>query len=450
MKTYKLFLFATAILLSSAGFAQSGVTGALTWSISGNTLTISGEGDMPDYRGGTPAAPWYDYRISITTVVIENGVTGIGNDAFWENRNITTVSIPESVTKIGVDAFQMCERLGSIVIPESVTSIGDLAFNGCINLKSVTVPGSVKSIGNRAFDYCTGLTSAVISEGVTTMGNQVFSMCSNLTSVTLPGSITSIEDRTFSNCSNLASITIPEKVKVIGRYAFRNCSSLASIAFPASVTTIRDFAFSGCTGLAAITVPGTVITLGAMSFGNCTGLTSVSISDGVRIIHNSAFAGCNNLASISIPASVTHLGEINVINDCPKLKKVKVGWLTPLAVAYTAGADYSDCILEVPAGTADLYRAANFWKDFIIVEESTSALTSVSATQAKIYFNNANELAVEQAQGSDLTVFNTMGGMIYAQTNLSEKEIINASRWANGIYIVCVGNEKIKLIKPKR
>jgi hypothetical protein len=149
----------------------SGTTGSLTWSFNGGTLTISGEGAMPNY-GRVSAQPWFDYASEITAVEIGNGVTSIGKNAF----TLTTLgqaTIPSSVETIGIDAFSYTD-LKQITIPNSVKSIGNNAFGYCEKLASVTIGSSVEVIGSNAFAE-TSLTQIAIPNSVKTIGDDAFS-----------------------------------------------------------------------------------------------------------------------------------------------------------------------------------------------------------------------------------------------------------------------------------
>ena len=161
--------------------------------------------------------------------IIPNGVTSIGNSAFYDCSGLPFVTIPNSVTSIGEKSFENCSGLKTITIGNSVTSIGDGAFRGCSGLTSVTIPNSVTSIGSSAFRDCVGLTSVEIPNSVTEMGVKTFQGCTRLTSVTIGNSVTSIGRRVFSDCSALTSVTLPNSVTEIGTSAFQDCSSLTSV-----------------------------------------------------------------------------------------------------------------------------------------------------------------------------------------------------------------------------
>ena len=203
----------------------------LTWALNRGVLTISGTGNMTNYSMMDPYAPspWHSYSYYITSVIINDGVTGIGNDAFSDCR-LTSVTIPNSVTSIGNYAFYLCTELASVIIPNSVTQIGEGAFLGCSSLASVTIPNSVTSIGESVFSSCTGLRSVTIPNSVTSIGRYAFNDCRVLASVTIPGCVISIGDHAFDHCDELDTVyfesTTPPQ---LGAWAFEKTSSLKII-----------------------------------------------------------------------------------------------------------------------------------------------------------------------------------------------------------------------------
>lgn len=238
-------LLTFALLLTAVTGAWSWTSGACTVTLVGTTLTVSGSGAMADYVD-YELRPWHSNVGNITSIVIENGVTSIGYNAFMgcNNASLASVTIPASVTSIGYAAFQLCTmpsvtfasgsqltsidgyafeecpNLTSFTIPDGVTSIGNSAFMGCANLASVTIPVSVETIDDYAFSLCTGLTSITIPASVTTIGKYTFKG-SGLTSITIPNSVTSIGEEAFSECENLATVTLNSNPK-IGADAFKN------------------------------------------------------------------------------------------------------------------------------------------------------------------------------------------------------------------------------------
>ena len=295
----------------------------LTWKLyEDGTLNISGTGAMKDYNSTDNLSPAY-MNSSVKKVVIEEGVTNIGNWAFSECSSLTSITIPDSVTNIGAAAFDSCGSLTSITIPGSVTSIGTVAFYNCSGLTSVTIPDSVTNIGAAAFDSCGSLTSIVIPNSVTSIEPYAFSACSSLTSITIPDSVTSIGNNAFDSCSSLTSITIPDSVTSIGNNAFDSCSSLTSITIPDGVTSIESYAFYNCSGLTSITIPDSVTNIGAAAFDSCTSLTSITIPDSVTSIESYAFCNCSNLTSITIPDSVTNIGAA-AFDSCTSLKTISL------------------------------------------------------------------------------------------------------------------------------
>ena len=306
----------------------------LTWALktTGN-LVISGLGEMNDFNSYSTDA-WRNYSSLIKTVTIEDGVTTIGDYAFYGCTSLTNIVIPDGVTTIGDRAFPNCTSSTRVIIGDSVTSIGDWAFVGCTSLTGIEVDKdnpSYKSIngnlyskdGKKLIQYAIGKTdkSFTIPDDVTTIGTSAFYGCSSLTSIVMPNSVTCIDLYAFECCTSLTNIVIPDGVTCIANGAFYDCDSLTSVTIGSGVTTIGDYAFLNCTSLTSVVIPDSVTTIGNYVFRDCSSLTSIVIPDSVTAIGDCAFQGCTSLISIVIPDSVTTIGY-DAFYNCSKLVEV--------------------------------------------------------------------------------------------------------------------------------
>ena len=238
------------------GEALSGSCGKnLTWKLTDGTLTVSGTGEMTNYSSQFDT-PWARNE-TITAIVVEDGVTSIGSNAFCSVYTAKSISIPEGITKIGNDAFSGCSGVKELVLPSTLTEIGEQAFSDCSGLESLTIPEKVKTIGSYAFSGCTKLKSVTVPESVTKLGAGAFYSCDALESAVLNCPVSSIEGSLFSWCRSLKSIVIPSTVKSIGWNAFEHCHSLKSVKIPVSVKSIGDMAFEYCYALTDIYYGGT-------------------------------------------------------------------------------------------------------------------------------------------------------------------------------------------------
>lgn len=330
----------------------------LTWTYyqSTKTLTIDGTGNMSDYDespvNGGYVAPWIRQinTQNIQNVVISDGVTSIGDFAFYLCDKINNITISDSVTSIGDNAFLWCDSLPEVKIPNSVTHIGERAFSNCTALTSITIPGSVTDIGDYAFYDCSNITAITLSEGVKNIGESAFGSCSSITKITIPDSVTSIGDRAFNGCSALKNITLSDGITNIGYQAFYNTgyynadgeesnwenntlyignylievdaqklnNGILNGEIPSEyiikpgTKTIADMAFTDCKGY-----------IEYKDFENCVGLTSIKLPDGMVNIGNGVFDGCTKLASIEIPKSVKNIGN-SAFSGCISLTGINV------------------------------------------------------------------------------------------------------------------------------
>lgn len=242
--------------------------------------------------------------------VIPDGITEIGDKAFFSAFNLTSVTIPNSVTSIGKSSFQNCESLNTLSLPDSVKYIGEMAFWGCFLLTNITIPNSVINIGDRAFCLCVNLVNIRVEKE-----NAVYDSRENCNAI-----INTESNTLITGCRETL---IPNSVTCIGHYAFNGCYKMLSISIPNSVISIGDWAFSGCSKLASVRIPNSVTYIGNSAFSGCNNFIHVVIPHSVTNIRRRAFASCHNLRTITILGSVESIG-INAFDDCPNLKEIHV------------------------------------------------------------------------------------------------------------------------------
>ena len=255
---------------------------------SDGTLSITGSGAMYDYIGSS-SAPWYKHRANIVSIILSDGATSIGAEAFRDCSSLISVTIPNGITSIGREAFSCCSKLSSVNIPVGVNTISEHTFYSCIKLTTISIPEGVTAIKDGAFENCSDLTSIMLPSSITSIGDSAFSDCCRLTAIIIPSGVTNIGNGAFRACSQLTEITLPSGITTIGEHTFSSCSRLKSIVIPTGVTSIGNDAFRWCVGLSSVTVPNSVTTIGSDAFDNCLSLTTITIPENVNYIGDSAF-----------------------------------------------------------------------------------------------------------------------------------------------------------------
>jgi uncharacterized repeat protein (TIGR02543 family) len=213
---------------------------------------------------GTTTGPAPTY--TVTTGVVSAGADCVG-----------AVIIPEGVSAIGVEAFRGATGLTSITLPAGMTSIGDSAFYLATSLNNVSIPSTVTSIGSLAFYEARELTSIIIPSGVTSIESLTFYGAAKLSSVSFAtGSLlTQIKNQAFEKNYILGSITIPAGVTHIGTRAFDEARSLNSVTF-ASDRTLLSIGYAAFLDapITNLVIPSSVNSIGAYAFEG-TSLTSI-------------------------------------------------------------------------------------------------------------------------------------------------------------------------------
>lgn len=359
----------------------------LTWTLDKDSgvFTVSGTGAMYEYTS-YKSFPWYNDRLSIKSIIINEGVTTVGSNAFYGVAYAESLSLPETLTSIGDSAFLSCYGLtGDLVIPENVTNIEKYAFYGCSDFTSLTILGNVEVIKAQTFNSC-DFKSISLPEGLKTIENGAFSGCVDVRELTIPDSVTSIGEHAFYAWRSLTSITLPESLETVASNAFENCYRIVEIinnskfnltagstdcggvalyaieihngeskvanvddyvfytyndvnylidyigeetnitlpeSYNGEAYEINDHAFYMRWQLKDISVSENVTKIGDYAFRDCSGLESIRIPVGVSSIGMWAFYGCNKLASIKIPNGVTVVEGYTFYN-CSKLTSVVI------------------------------------------------------------------------------------------------------------------------------
>lgn len=320
-----------SIKVGTIGQDANGISWALYTNDSGYTLMFSGIGAMADYAN-KDAVPWSKNNVGdkfdkINKVIVKEGITHIGElclaylgfDLGMDGAIKVDVSLPDGLESVAADAFMHSYGLKSIKIPQGLSTIGNRAFYGCHNLAAITADESNETY--RAEGNCLlkdidgiygddemvvlGCYNSRIPEGVRYIGGNAFAGQKRLKSITIPSSVEEIygygEEFGAFAYSALESITFAEgsQLTTIDSYAFYYCESLKSIDLPNSLTTIGDGAFLECYALESVTLGSSVETIGASAF-NCAPISSITIPASVTSIGKWAFYDCKNLEHVTL------------------------------------------------------------------------------------------------------------------------------------------------------
>lgn len=289
-------------------------------------------GDMPadtqiTVKEGTTAIAngAFNKQSNLTSVVLPNGLTSIGDRAF-AGTSLTQVTIPASVTDIGSEAFNDAKKLASVTFNDGLKTIGDSAFDGCSLLNTVALPNSLTKLGKSAFlyagrDAATADGTLTIGGGLTEIPERAFmGMSKTGGALTIPAGITKIGASAFSGTSSFTSIVIPEGVTEIGERAFAGTRNIKAVVFPSTIQALGTWVFEG-SGVATVELKGSFTEIPAHAFRSCSSLTSITWQDSITSIGEYAFAYCNSLKEVDL----TGVADIGMYAFNPDTQTLNAG-----------------------------------------------------------------------------------------------------------------------------
>ena len=240
MRRLILILAMTSLLVSlfapfvSAAEDSGTCGGNLSWTLSeAGVLTISGTGDMKNYSE-LYTAPWYSHKAEIRMIVVEEGVTSIGNRAFRDLEHVLSVKLPTTLKTIGKYAFVNCLKLKTLSFSNGLETIREGAFDNCEALMSVRLPETLKTLERKAFYGCSSLKCIDVPASVTSFGDLVFSNCTSLVTANIKASVETLPVWTFYGCELLTAVYLADNISSIGAGAFENCKNFHVVNYGGS------------------------------------------------------------------------------------------------------------------------------------------------------------------------------------------------------------------------
>lgn len=491
MKNYTLKAFVLALCLPDLFYSN-----ASDFVIDGIDYNILSARDKTVYV--TWATKPYSGDIIIPEKITGNGVeytvTCIGDFAFMQEK-ITSIVLPETLTRLGNGSFAFVTGIKEVKIPKNVRYIGDACFTNCSNLSKITLPAETDTLGSGAFAY-TAVVYARIPKGITQLPNQLFEGCTKLENCDIPEGIKSFGFQVFQNNSSLKSITLPSSLESIGNNCFSfagfttlhlpasfkeygdnaisNLSSLKeytvdhannyfvskdgvlyskdlktlnsyplacgneTYAVDENTDSIADYAFYS-NNLKSIVLPERLKAIGKSAFCCSNLIEKLIVPDKVEYIGPYGFSTCKNLKEIIFGSSLKSFGASANANNKSLIKVISKNVVPPAGAVFTAEA-YANAQLTVPSDARNAYISAEGWKNFKnISTEDSGYVSNVSDDDIKIYAIG-NEIVVKCPDYTPVQVFTIDGKCIYRGIGESKVNVDNGC-----IFIVRAGNENAKI-----
>lgn len=335
---------------SLGGFYEKDSDNTVTYNLNDGVLTVSGKGAMTNYDDLGNSSPFCKME-DMRSIVIEDGVTCVGDYAFADCYNVETVVVADSVNYIGQNAFERCINLRDVVLPENLKALKRCTFKSCLNLEVINLPDGLVSIENQVFANCEKLSDisfpntleyigggaldttkwySDVPDGLIYIGHVLYKYKigeSGNTQIKIKDGTKSISDAAFYGCKNIVSIAIPDTVKDIGVRAFSLCRNLEELSVPNGVTEIKAETFSGCENLKIVRIPKTVTLIDSDAFkdsgigtifydGDSVQWNSIKIKDASDSLKNAEIICSPQLQSCNHERTRTVKGKGAACTEC--------------------------------------------------------------------------------------------------------------------------------------
>ncbi len=344
----------------------------ITWSIEEDVLTLSGSGEMWHYDFRSNEVPWDGYQTIITKVVVEEGITTLGTNAFCDFTELTAVELPTTLKALYMNAFACCTKLEEFTIPVGLTTMDTSVFANCSRMQEYKVaegnthfsavdgvlfnadrtvlwsypigqirevyemPDTVEAVEAYAFSEAGGLAEVVFSDNLKTIKDEAFHNCVGLTAIELPEGFLSTGGGVFQGCENLSEISLPDSLMRLGPLCFDQTAYYNDLDNweDQLVLYLDDVVLQGrerwdevagewdmaLTGDYAIREGTRIVADEAFDFLD---ITSITFPATLEVIGEGAFYGCDGLTEVRIPGGVTHIYEI-AFTSCDLLANVSL------------------------------------------------------------------------------------------------------------------------------
>ena len=346
------------LIIQTQSFYEYNCKDKISYSTQSNKITFTGTGEMCDYQSVSPYTTLLNSRKKINTIIISQGITYIGQNAFsnlhfvefvdlgnvteigqnaFINSNIKKLVIPDSVDSIFSAAFANLRMLKNVIFSEhsQLTLIDDNAFRGCVQLSSIQLPDSLVTLESMAFEECSSLSSIFIGNLLEEIGQQVFVKCTQLQNITI-----SSKNVKFSILNNAIfdkskhsiiyyptgrkekEFVVPNEVERIGKEAFIE-SKLQKITFSSHLTIIEESAFYGNRHLRQIVFPQKLKQIGPTAFAGCRLLEQITFLSNVKL-QDRSFVGCRKLKRIVFVDEKSEDCDVNAFELCQNIEEIDV------------------------------------------------------------------------------------------------------------------------------